>query len=380
MRELTMRELTMRKMIAPLLLIVTIIAAQPAHAAEESDYAKLNHALVNDHIIPRYQQFMTATEKLAAAADQSCAAIPAKDLAGLKDAFVAAMQAWQGIQHVKFGPVEFFSRGSRISFWPDPRASVGKQIDELLNIRDPDALNPDSFGKGSVAVQGFPALEILLYGEGAEAKLAAAGEDAAYRCAVIKTIAQNLKTMGGELYGEWTGGDDPYGRLLDRPGPDDLRFRHPSEVTVELFKAIYGDIELVADHKLARPLGASVQAARPRLAESWRSKQSLANIRTNLAAAKAMYDGENGGGGISAFVRDAAGDPALDALMKRAFAQTLATATGITVPLEDGVDKTASRAQFDKLSREAKALKTLLTQRLAPALNIPVGFNQLDGD
>lgn len=375
-----MRELTMRKLTAPLLLLAMMIAVPPARAAEESDYAKLNHSLVNQHIIPRYQHFMAATDKLAAAADQACSAMPAKNLDGLKEAFVAAMQSWQGIQHVRFGPVEFFSRGSRISFWPDPRASVGKQLDELLNKRDQAALNPDSFGKGSVAVQGFPALEILLYGDGAAAKLAASGEDATYRCAVIKTIAQNLKIMGSELYGEWTGGGDPYGPLLDRPGPEDLRFRHPSEVTVELFKALYAGIELVSDHKLARPLGASVHAARPRLAESWRSKQSLANIRTDLAAAKAMYDGENGGGGISAFVRDAAGDQALDALMKRAFAQTLATATGITVPLEDGVDKAASRAQFDKLAREAKALKALLTQRLAPALNIPVGFNQLDGD
>lgn len=373
-----MRVLPLRILIASFLLMAAIVTT--ARAAEESDYAKLNHTIVNQHIIPRYQQFMAATEKLAAAADQSCAALPAKDLDGLKAAFVGAMQVWQGIQHVRFGPVEFFSRGSRIYFWPDPRASVAKQLDELLGKRDQAALVLDSFSKGSVAVQGFPALEILLYGDGAAVKLAATSEDAVYRCAVIKTIAHNLQAMGNDLYGEWTGGDDPYGALLDRPGPDDLRFRHPSEVTVELFKSLYNGIELVSDHKLARPLGASVQAARPRLAEAWRSKQSLANIRANLAAAKALYDGENGSSGISGFVHDVVGDQALDALMKRAFSQTLATAEGIKVPLEDGVDKTANRAQFDKLAREAKALKTLLTQRLAPALNIPVGFNQLDGD
>jgi uncharacterized protein len=112
-----MRKLVMRELIAPLLLIALTIgatvAAPAAHAAEESDYAKLNHSLVNQHIIPRYQQFMAASEKLAAAADQSCSAVPAKDLDGLKVAFVAAMQSWQGIQHVRFGPVEFFSRRIR---------------------------------------------------------------------------------------------------------------------------------------------------------------------------------------------------------------------------------------------------------------------------
>ncbi len=177
-------------------------------------------------------------------------------------------------------------------------------------------------------MQGFPALELLLYGEGAAAKLQGPGADADYRCAMIKAITDNLQTMARELRDEWTGGDDPYAKLVDRA--DDVRFRRPSDVTIELFKSLYTAIELVADHKLARPLGASPQAARPRLAESWRSKRSLANIRRNLAAAEAMYEGEHGGSAISAFVSSVAGDAALDALLRRAFAQTLATANGIS--------------------------------------------------
>ena len=370
----------MRHVIALGLFLAVICAVAPVRAAEDADYRKLNQVIVSQHILPRYQTFMAATDRLATAAEQTCATRATGELGALKTAFIAAMQDWEAIQHVRFGPVEFFSRASRIYFWPDPRASAATQLDDLLAKEDSNALAPDSFAKSSVAVQGFPALEILLYGDDAGAKLAAGTAAGAYRCAVLVTIARNLQVMGRELDEEWRSGADPYGALLDRAGPDDLRFRHASEVTIELFKALYGDIELVADHKLARPLGASAQAARPRLAEAWRSKQSLANIQRNLAAAQAMYDGENGSGGISAFLRDVIGDSTLDGLMKRAFAQTAATANGITVPLEDGIGKAPTRAQFDKLAREAKALKALLVQRLAPALGIPVGFNQLDGD
>jgi predicted lipoprotein len=370
----------MRIWLFPLVLIAALGATPVRAEIQDADYARLNHSIVNQHVIPRYQQFAGAAEKLAAAADHTCAAKPAEDLDGLKSAFVSAMAAWESIQHVRFGPVEFFSRDSRIYFWPDPRGSAAHQLAELLAAQDAAALEPEAFAKSSVAVQGFPALEILLYGEGAAQKLRAANAEAAYRCAVVKAIAHNLNAMGRDLYGEWTGGDDPYGALLDRAGPDELRFRHASEVTVELFKSLYAAIELVADHKLARPLGASAQAARPRLAEAWRSKQSLNNIRRNLEAAQSMYMGKDGKDGISAFVREVAGDKALDALMTRAFAQTLATAKGITVPLEVGITKAQSRPPFDKLARETKALKTLLVQRLAPALNIPVGFNSLDGD
>jgi predicted lipoprotein len=360
-------------MISLVLIAVAVAIALPARAADDADYRRLNRAIVEQHIVPRYQQFAAATDRLAAAADQVCAAPRTAALDPLRETFVAALDAWQSIQHIRFGPVEFFSRGSRIAFWPDPRNNVGRQLDELLAKRDEFLLAPETFAKGSVAVQGFPALEILLNGEDAAARLRGDGADAAFCCATVKAIAHNLQTMARDIHGEWTGGDDPYARLLDRA--DDVRFRKPGEVTVELFKSLYTAVELVSDHKLARPMGNSVQAARPRLAESWRSKRSMDNIRRNLAAAQAMYDGA-----ISAFVREVAGDAALDALLRRAFAQTLATANGIAVPLEDGVAKAPSRAAFDKLSREAKALKTLLVQRLAPALDVPVGFNQLDGD
>ena len=370
----------MRNVIALGLFMAVTLAAGPGRAAEDADYRRLNQDIVTQHILPRYQIFMAATDRLAAAAEQTCAARATADLGAVQAAFIAAMQDWEAIQHVRFGPVEFFSRASRIYFWPDPRASAAKQLDDLLAKEDSNALAPDTFAKSSVAVQGFPALEILIFGDDAATKLAAAGAAGTYRCDVLVAIARNLKVMGRDLDEEWRGGADPYGALLDRAGPDDLRFRRAAEVTIELFKALYGSIELVADHKLARPLGASAQAARPRLAEAWRSKQSLAAIQRNLAAAQAMYDGENGSGGISAFLHDVVGDGALDTLMKRAFAQTLATANGIATPLEDGITKAPSRAQFDKLAREAKALKALLVQRLAPALGIPVGFNQLDGD
>lgn len=362
----------MRKIVS-LFLIILATATFSAQAAEDADYRRLNQAIVTDHILPRYQHFAQATDGLASAADQACAARRTADLGALRETFAVAMDAWQSVQHIRFGPVEFFSRVSRISFWPDPRNTVGRQLDELLTKRDEQLLAPDVFAKGSVAVQGFPALEILIYGEEATAKLRADTDEAAFRCAVVKAIAHNLQAMARDIDAEWTAGDDPYTKLLDRA--DDVRFRRPGEVTVELFKSLYTAVELVADHKLARPLGNSAQAARPRLAESWRSKRSIDNIRRNLAAARVLYEGE-----ISAFVRDVTGDAALDALLRRAFAQTLATANGITVPLEDGVGKAPTRAPFDKLSRETKALKALLVQRLAPALDVPVGFNQLDGD
>lgn len=361
----------MIRVLSCLMAMAVLLGATAARAAEESAYRNLNRTIVTEHILPRYDRFASESRRLAEAAEQTCAENTAGDLSALRKPFLAALEAWQAVQHVRFGPVEFFSRASRIAFWPDPRNSVDRQVSELLSKRDPALLEPAAFAKASVAVQGFPALESLLYGDEA----ARDADSAAQACALARAITVNLRTMAAEIDAEWRGGDDPYAALLERA--DDVRFRKPSEVTVELFKSLYTAVELVADHKLARPLGTAVQAARPRLAEYWRSKHSLDAIRINLRAAQALYESQ---GRVSAFVRDVAGNRALDDLLRRAFTQTLATADGIAPPLEDAIVKAPARAAVEKLSREAKALKTLLVQRLAPALEVPVGFNQLDGD
>lgn len=357
-----------------------LVASGPALAATESDYLALNKSVVAGHILPRLKAFADAAGGLPPAAEAACASRGVADIRALQSAFGKAMDGWESIQHVRFGPIEFFSRGSRIFFWPDPRNSVGRQLGELLAKKPAGEITETAIAKDSVAVQGFPALERLLYDDGAAAKLAARTAESDKACAAVRAISANLATMARDMKAEWSEGADAYALDLEKAGPEHVRFMRHREVTLELFKSLYTAVELVADHKLARPLGASLQAARPKLAEAWRSERSLINIRLNLAAAQALYAGEGKGESPSTFLRDIAGEKELDELLTRAFAQTLATAQGISGTLEAGVSAAKERPQLDKLSREVKALKALLAQRLAPALGVPVGFNALDGD
>lgn len=348
-------------------------------APTEADYRRLNEGLVERHIVPRYERLAEATAGLETSAETFCAAPSAPKLTALRDAYGAAADAWEGIQHVRFGPVELFMRSVRFAFWPDPRNTVGRQLTSTLSARDPEAVTQPAFDKGSIAIQGLPALERLLYGKDGADALLAGGDDAAYRCTMAVGIAHNLAAIAKDVKAAWTGGDKPFADVIVKAGPDDDRYRDPKEATLDLFKSLYSAIELVADHKLSKPLGDSASAARPNLAESWRSERSLDNVRANLAAAEAIYRGE-GGYGMSDFVREAAGDPALDDLLTRAFTQTRATAARISLPLEAAVSDPAVRPQVEQLATEAGALKQLLVQRLSVALGIPVGFNALDGD
>src|SRR3546814_8367861 len=109
---------------------------------------------------------------------------------------------------------------------------------------------------------------------------------------MVVGIATNLEAMAADMRREWADGPDAFAATIAAAGPDGDRYRAPEEATLDLFKSLYTAVELVADHKLARPLGESADKERPKLAESWRSGRSLDNIRLKLEAAGAMRSAE----------------------------------------------------------------------------------------
>jgi len=339
------------------LLAFLLLLASPATA---TDYAALNAAAVERHVLPGYAALAAATARLDAAARASCADAPA-----LQAAWRGAMRAWQGVQHLRFGPVELFQRHPRFEFWPDPRNVAGRQLAELFARRVPEAIAPHSFAVGSVAVQGLGAMERALF-EPAQAK--ALAEDA-YRCAWLRAAAANVAAMAREVEAEWRGPPRDFARTFSSAAPGGA-YADAREATLDLFKSLHAAVELVADHKLARPLGDKPEAPRPRLAESWRSGASLDNAAANLEAARGLYDAL--AAGVS--------DKALDAELRLSFAEAIAAAAAIGRPLEEAVVERRDRANVVRLQRATAQLKDLLADRLGKALDLPLGFNALDGD
>jgi uncharacterized protein len=376
MSDRWMKQGISRRLLLAALLVAALV--QGAAAAEDTPLHRLNQALVGGHVIPRYERLAEATAKLAGAAKEFCAS-PSADVAALRGAYDDGLDAWIGVQHIRFGPVELLMRSMRFAFWPDPRNTTSKHLGEIIAKRDASVLAPGAFGKGSIAVQGFPALERLLYEEGAVDRLRAGDEEAQYRCALLQAITTNMQEMAAGVLGEWRDGETPFAGVVAAPGPDNPYYHDDKEATLDLFKSLHTAVELVADHKLRRPLGESATQAKPRLAESWRSGRSLRNVRLNLAAARELYLGAHDDG-FSAYVRNTAGDTELDDLLRRAFDQTIATAEAITVPLEQAVADPAQRPAVEMLQKETAALKQLLAGKLPQAIGIPLGFNALDGD
>jgi len=263
-------------------------------------------------------------------------------------------------------------RSFRLYFWPEARGKVAEAVRELLASGDEGALAPERFREASVAVQGLPAVEHLLYGDGDVAAGTA-------RCRLLAAIAANMRDMAAGIVADWRGGDVAFARTVAAPGPDNPYFATHQDATLAFFKGFHGGLQLIADVKLKPVVGDTIETARPHLAESRPSGRALDNIAVNLAALEALYLGESGPG-LSALVRDHGGDAQLDPLMRKAFRMTLETARGIEGPLAEAVSDPAKRPAVEKLTTQVLALKQIVKTRLAAALDLQVGFNALDGD
>lgn len=342
--------------------------AQPG----EDAYARVNESLVMRYVLPRYGALADATARLDTIAEHDCRQPGRGAGDAVRAAWHDAMDAWMAVAHITFGPVELFMRGYRMYFWPQGRGRIDDALRELAGEGE-GALTPERFRDASVAAQGLPALEHLLFGDVADELPAGAS------CALIVAITGNLARMASGLVHEWRDGDEAFRHTMTRPGPANPFFATSRDATLALFRSFHGGLRTIADVRLGPVVGASLDEARPGLVESAASGRSLRNIRVSLRSLQAMYEGEDGPG-LGDLVMAEAADAELDALMRRAFRLTIETAAGIDAGLAEAVADPALRPRVEKLDRQVRALKQIVRTRLAEATGLGVGFNALDGD
>lgn len=354
---------------------VVLVAAQaPGQGHAESGFLASNLALAESHVIPRYAALAEATGQLDEAATAFCTTPSAAGLDATRAGYQAAMDAWMGVAHIHFGPVEFLMRGFRIAFWPDKHNTGSKQLAKLLAAEDDAALAPAAFARGSVAVQGLPALEKLLYG--GPDSLGPQGEPA-YRCKLAVAITDNLAGIAEDLLREWRDGEDSTLSAIRTAAGGEGLFENDEAVAALFFKSLNQGLVLIAEVKLARPLGSSLKKAKPRRSESWRSARSMQNVVLNLQALEALYGAE---GALASLLTEDPAHQALDAEIRQGFRKAIGLAKSLGLPLSAAVKDEAARLIVEDLKRRVEAQRERIAGPLAQALGLAVGFNTLDGD
>ena len=87
-----------------LAMVILLTVGMTAAKAAADDFAALNEVVVSDYLLPRYEAFAVAGQSLEEALRQDCTD-RRLDAAASKAAFHDMMDAWMGVQHLRFGMI-----------------------------------------------------------------------------------------------------------------------------------------------------------------------------------------------------------------------------------------------------------------------------------
>lgn len=323
-------------------LAIALLASSPALAGVPE--------AVEDHILPRVHSFAVQSRALAVNAATDCTA------PGVRVSFQNTYDAWMGISHLGFGPLEEDGRALAISFWPDKRGMVAATVATLLREGDPAVDHPAEFAEVSVAGRGLMALERLLY----DPDYYDYGRDS-YSCRLVQAVASDLARMGAGIDADWA----DHASLMQTAGEaGNATYLAPSEAVQRLYTALMAGLEFTADQRLGRPLG-SFDRPRPERAEARRSGRSLRNVELSLAALQDLA-GALAEGPI----------PVTDAAFDRAAGQ----AVDLQDPVFEGLTDPAGWLKVDILQQSVRAIRDAVAAELGAQLGVSAGFNSADGD
>lgn len=335
------------------------------------EWRDFNLVTVKQLIIPAYQDLSHKASQLHAETIQLCREPDNTDLNLVKArlAFHETMDAWQFIQNVQFGPIQTLMRNYSMQFWPDKKNHVEKQLRQLINSENNNALSETEFHKASVSIKGLPAIEHLLFNEKESPNLF----KKPFHCQVLQRIAAYTAKTSQDLVKEWQEMQTQFedATQLDGYFEDDI------DASTSLLKTLVEPIEVIRDLKILRPLGSEIGQQKIKRLESWLSERSLRNIQFNIKSLSKIYHGDN---------KDIKFKGLMPLLDKQAaqristlFAQIKTDLNDIPAPIERSLDTPKTYQALQTLSNSLKLLHAQLESAIAEQ-GIHLGFNSRDGD
>lgn len=341
--------------------LAALLLAIPATAQIISP-AEMLRSSVTNFIRPQTKAFATRTAELSRAMYVLC---ENGDLIGAQNAFAAAATAYGRLEFLRIGPLMEDNRADRILFFPDRKGIGLRQVQQLLAQADLSAATVPGLQQKSVAVQGFGALEFVLFGTGFETLTTS---DGAFRCAYGAAVAKNLEEMAADIAAGWA---DPEGiaRRLTQPDPVYADYRTTTESLEAIVGLVSHGIEAVRDTRINPFIAKANGKANPKQALFWRSNQTLPMLRANLDGLRRLVE-------LAGIVAD----PVLSGEITAAFARAETAIAAVTSPVEEAVTDPAQAAALADLVTATQDLQRLIGEDLSATLGLSVGFSSLDGD
>ncbi len=360
---------TARKVVTRLGAATTLVALAGLPLAASAADGKLDAVpILETWLLPRYDALSSAADAQKAAWTSFCAKPDAAGVPALKAAYGKTADAWNAVEFITFGPISQNLRADRFSFFPDRRNGIARGMADVIADTDAGRLSPERFDQTSAAVQGLPALERLLFDKEAEAALVS-GAEAERRCAFGRAIATNLSTIAHDVRGAW--GDRSTGLLaaLAAGKGDPALFPDAAALPGMILTDLSGAFQRVTDTKLLPVLGAGPDAAKPALADSWRSGRSGRVVANMVKSADDL---------LRAVATQMPSRPQY--VVNKAAGAADAAADKLPADLGGAAETAAGATALQADIKTFKAAQLTVYRPMASYFGISLGFNALDGD
>jgi predicted lipoprotein len=351
-----------------LLTLLMLTAGLPAAA---QSYGEVNATLVDQVVVPAYQRYADTISRLPASIEALCASPDEVRLKAAQQVWREAMLAWQHAQPIGFGPVADQGLAPQIEFWPDKHGTAGRQFSEAMAERDPALLDAAQLSEKSVGLTSLVSLERLLFDD-----VMLDPENRDYACGYALAVARHQEALAETLAEAWAG-PDGFGTVVTGADAGNKVFFSAYDPAAAFYRSLADTLDGAIQVKLEPPMGDSLEEARGRRAENWRSQMALPSVAANLETARDLYATP---GAFGDLFRAMGGDAALDQEVRSGFDEVLQTARSIPLPLVDAVEDPAARDQVQQLIDQIKQLRELIRGPVVAALGLSIGFNATDGD
>ena len=363
-----------------MMIAAAFAVATPALAKLPKTHSQMVHDAVDKHVVPRMEKLAATTAALSQDLKAMCAAEGAerpKALERAKEKFGDAVRAWAGVEFLRFGPMAEGGRLERFAFWPDTRGILYRQLPPILAKRDAKLLEPGELGKQSAAIQGLHALEQVLSDD--KKPVTADDEDGRYRCAFGVAIGENLDQIAKDLVTAWESADGWRHRMYV-PGSDNGVYPEPADAARDLIRALLTGLQLVQERQVKPRLDTLLGIPKtPRLPFE-KSGLGVAYMEAGIDSLKDFFEAF----GIGSYTPD---DKAwMRGWMDRAFERMERDAGNVPLKpaLPDNPEKVDKQDPQIVLVRQMRfhlnGLRQMIGRELAPAAELSIGFNELDGD
>ena len=343
------------------LLAGALTATAVACGSGGPDEAEVLASITDDVMVPSHEALAAETASLSDALDALCAAPSEAALNDAQGAWRDAREAWARSAASGLGPV-LDRRSTGVIAWAIVQP---ERIDTLL--ASDSAITADFVRNNISSTQrGLGGIEYVLFEE--EEALAAASR----RCSYLTSAASVIADEAAALRNDWTTGGPPYRDYFTGRADESLE---TSEAVAEVVRTQVFLIRTIVDMRLAGALGLRGEAD-PTAIPGGAGLNALADLRSEVLGMRDVYEGVEGGLGISDLIVPLSEDA--DERVRGGFEASLAAIDAVDGPLREAT--AANSAQAVAVYETLMGLQDTISTEVVSLLGVSVGFSDADGD